>query len=122
VGETEVVQPGATPGQAAAGSRGVRKFYFLCLPTLLGSVVFYFSFPYGHSLPSLHSVNIFFGFFAVWWVVGAPVCTLTAYVQLMRNTWKNRWPGKSLALAWTTLVFTCTLNVFLALIMIAVGT
>jgi hypothetical protein len=49
----------------------------------------------------------------------APICTLAAYVLLMRSTWKSRWSGRALALAWTTILITGGLGVFLAGAMIA---
>ena len=112
----EAVQPSPAPEQSTKAPLRVRNFYLLCLPTLLGTVGFILSLPIVHSFAFLHSLYTT-RFFTVWWLTVAPVCTLIAYILLMRNTWKKRWPGKTLALAWTTLTIASNLNLWLALLM-----
>lgn len=100
--------------QAIPKLKGLRIFYLLCFPTLLGAVTFLFCF---RGL-IVHPGNLA-GLFATWWFVAAPILTTIALMILVRITWKNRWSGKVTALALIIWVVTLLTDAFFAFVMMA---
>ncbi|HVA18384.1 MAG TPA: hypothetical protein VMV59_11800 [Candidatus Dormibacteraeota bacterium] len=49
----------------------------------------------------------------------APICTIVAFVILVRATWKSRWSGRVTALGWTMLVGTLLVDAFFVVVMMA---
>ena len=88
--------------------------YFFCIPSLLGAVTFPLYFRGLVAYPG----NIL-ELFATWWFVVVPICTIVAFIILVRATWKSQWSGRATALAWTTLVGTLLVDAFFVVVMMA---
>jgi hypothetical protein len=106
------VRPAAT-AQAIPKPGGFRILCLFYIPALLGAAAFLLCFPKLSAAPG----NLLEAF-ATWWFVVTPISTAVAFIILVRATWKNRWPGRATALAWSMLVGTVLVDAFFVLVML----
>jgi Mn2+/Fe2+ NRAMP family transporter len=101
-----------TPNVAVQRTQGhsMKRVVWLCSPTVLGFVVFLFSFPLDRPLP-FSRLSVFDALFL--WSFVAPMFTIAAMIAASRRRFRESTPVRTKIGAWTIIIFAVCLNVFL---------
>lgn len=83
-----------------------------CLPSLLGFVLFLFSFPIDRTIPFWPQLNLAELYF-FWFLFVTPVTTVVAFVRFIKRKRTSRIALLHSVLAWTMLIASVLANLFM---------
>jgi hypothetical protein len=95
------------------GLRVPRSVLFLCSPTLVGLILFAFSFPLRRHLPLLTNWT-YSDIFFIWWVLVAPLSTIGAIALFFSKEYRHRQNSFGKIFGVLILIVTAVVNSFLA--------
>ena len=98
------------------GLKFPRSVLFLCSPTLVGSILFAFSFPLRRQIP-LSTSWTYSDIFFIWWVLVAPLSTIGAIALFFSREYRHRQNSFGKIFGVLLLVVTAVINSFLAYVM-----
>ena len=102
-----------SPESSLSGAIKVRPIILWCVPSLLGFLLFLFSFPIDHILgwPQVNVAEVFF----FWFLTIAPIGVVAASLKLIRARRRGIFTAPVSALAWTLVTVSASANVFMLL-------